>query len=121
MICNRHQILPAMATYYASRAAGYQLGVLNTPLATVASDLGFRVETHGAAVVSALLMGGVIGALTAGMAADAIGPKRAMLLNNLLLAAGCAASFFSPGGIAGLFVARFVTGLAVRVPAHRSS
>jgi MFS family permease len=95
------------------RRSGYQLGVLNTPLAAVASDLGFAVETHGAAVVSALLLGGIVGALAAGMAADAIGPKRAMLLNNLLLAAGCAASFWSPGGFAGLFAARVVTGLAV--------
>ena len=82
----------------------------------MASDLGFAVETHGAAVVSALLLGGIVGALAAGMAADAIGPKRAMLLNNLLLAAGCAASFWSPGGFAGLFAARVVTGLAVCLP-----
>lgn len=96
------------------RNAGYQLGVLNTPLADVASDLGFHVETHGAAVVSALLLGGVFGALAAGVAADAVGPKRAMMLNNLLLAAGCAASFWSLGGFIGLFTARVVTGLAVR-------
>ena len=82
-------------------------------MAAVASDLGFAVETHGAAVVSALLLGGIIGALAAGVAADAIGPKRAMLLNNFLLTAGCAASFWSPGAFAGLFAARFVTGLAV--------
>lgn len=102
----------SFAALLGSLAYGYQLGVLNTPLAHVASDLGFRVETHGAAVVSALLLGGIFGALAAGVAADALGPKRAMMLNNLLLAAGCAASFWSLGGFIGLFAARVVTGLA---------
>ena len=81
---------------------GYQLGVLNTPLQAVASDLGVPIATRGAAIVSALLAGGVFGALAAGNVADFTGPKRAILLADVVLALGCGLSFVPYGGIAAL-------------------
>ncbi len=87
--------------------------MLNTPLPAVASDLHFPIETSGAAAVSALLLGGVFGSLAAGHAADEFGPKRAMTLNSLILAAGCIFAFFTPGGFAGLTASRILTGFAV--------
>ena len=53
---------------------------------------------QGAVVVSALLVGAIVGSLGAGPAADALGPRRALLLNNLFFAAGSLLGAATPGG-----------------------
>ena len=53
-------------------------------------------------MVSALLVGATLGALTAGQAADALGPGRALLWNNVSLLIGSALSLFTPAGYWGL-------------------
>lgn len=47
--------------------------------------------------------GGVIGSLLAGLAADAVGPKTSLALNNLVFGLGALISALSPGGFVGLF------------------
>ena len=59
--------------------AGYALGVMNTVLDTISSDLEFDPQVGGAFVVSILLLGGAAGALGAGVFADAVGTKRAQV------------------------------------------
>lgn len=49
-------------------------------------------------VVSALLVGAIVGSLGAGPAADALGPRRALLLNNVFFAAGSLLGAATPGG-----------------------
>ena len=49
-------------------------------------------------VVSALLVGAILGSLGAGPAADALGPRRALLLNNVFFAAGSLLGAATPGG-----------------------
>ena len=49
-------------------------------------------------VVSALLVGAIVGSLGAGPAADALGPRRALLLNNVCFAAGSLLGAATPGG-----------------------
>ncbi len=53
---------------------------------------------QGAVVVSALLVGAIFGSLGAGPAADALGPRRALLLNNAFFAAGSLLGAATPGG-----------------------
>mmetsp|Transcript_739 Transcript_739/g.2239 ORF Transcript_739/g.2239 Transcript_739/m.2239 type:complete len:477 (-) Transcript_739:334-1764(-) len=91
---------------------GYTLGVLNTSLSNICADLEIAVEGYGAAAVSAVLGGGVVGSLLAGVAADAVGPKTSLALNNLVFCLGSIVSALSPGGFVGLFSGRFITGIA---------
>ena len=81
------------------RYAGYHLGVLNTCLDFMAADLSFDVTKGGSVVVSAALIGAAVGALAAGQIADKIGPRRALIINNISLLAGSLLCAFSPGGI----------------------
>ncbi len=66
------------------------MGVLNTCLHFVASDLKFSETSAGAVVVSALLVGAAIGSLLAGGLADRLGPKAASVSNTLPLFLGLA-------------------------------
>ena len=68
---------------------GYHLGVISLPLAQISEALGFEGDAVPlAAVTTALLAGGWVGAVASGPVADAVGPKRAQLLGNVPMAAG---------------------------------
>ena len=79
--------------------AGYHLGVLNTCLHWVAVDLDFDETKGGSVVVSAALVGAAVGALLAGQFADAVGPKKALVINNVSLIVGCVLCAWAPGGL----------------------
>ncbi|KAK9827427.1 hypothetical protein WJX74_001289 [Apatococcus lobatus] len=89
---------------------GYHFGILNTALHFISQDLRFTLEGGGAIVTSALLLGGALGALTAGQTADILGLKRAVSSNNLLLALGCLIGSLAQG-INGLTLGRLITGI----------
>ena len=82
--------------------AGYHLGVLNTALFWLTKDLHLDFVKEGAIVVSAVLVGAVVGSLFSGQAADALGPKKALLINNAWLVVGCILCAATPGGYWGL-------------------
>jgi len=100
---------------------------MNTVLDTISSDLEFDPQVGGAFVVSILLLGGAAGALGAGVFADAVGTKRAQVINVLFLIVGSALSALTTkaqfcwsgmGSMDGcvptfLFVGRIVTGFGV--------
>lgn len=88
---------------------GYHLGVLNTCLEHVATDLKFS-EAVGAVVVSALLVGAAIGSLGAGGLADRLGPRTALLANNVPLLLGISLCG-TAGSLWTLLVGRAVCGL----------
>jgi MFS family permease len=64
---------------------GYAIGVLNTSLTAVLDDLDTDADSL---LSSAVVVGAAIGALFSGRLADALGPRRAQLLNVLPFAAG---------------------------------
>ena len=82
--------------------AGFHLGILNTAEAWVAKDLGLDLASQGAVITSAVIVGAVVGSLFAGQAADALGPKKALLLNNAWLLVGCVLCSGTPTGYWGL-------------------
>ncbi len=88
-------------------SAGFHLGVLNTAEAWVAEDLGLDLQTQGAIITSAVIVGAVVGSLFAGQAADALGPKKALLLNNAWLLVGCVLCSGTPTGYWGLLAGKF--------------
>ncbi len=65
-------------------------------------DLGLDFTSQGAVVVSAVIVGAVVGSLFAGQAADSMGPKKALLINNAWLMAGSLLCAAAPGGYRGL-------------------
>lgn len=74
------------------RPPGYAIGVLNTSLTAVLDDLDTDADSL---LSSAVVAGAALGALVSGKLADALGPRRAQLLNTVPFAAGaalCAAS-----------------------------
>ena len=81
---------------------GYHLGITNTALYWLCQDVHLDFVRDGAVIVSAVLVGAVIGSLFAGQAADALGPRKALLLNNGWLLVGSVLCAASPGGYFGL-------------------
>jgi MFS family permease len=98
--------------------AGYHLGVLNTALYWLTKDLNLDFTSQGATVVSAVLVGAVLGSLFAGQAADALGPKKALLINNAWLVAGCLLCAAAPGGYWGILAGE--TCLPLLISPHAS-
>ena len=100
--------------------AGFHLGILNTAEAWVAKDLGLDLATQGAVITSAVLVGAVLGSLFAGQAADALGPKRALLLNNAWLLVGCVLCSGTPTGYWGLLAGQHHSAQGQAIVPHTS-
>ncbi|CAK0785259.1 hypothetical protein CVIRNUC_008465 [Coccomyxa viridis] len=90
---------------------GFHLGILNTAEAWVAQDLDLDISSQGAIITSAVIVGAVVGSLFAGQSADALGPKKALLLNNAWLLIGCVLCSGTPFGYWGLLAGRAVVGI----------
>lgn len=72
---------------------GYHLGVVNEPLESIASDLGFSGNTMcEGLVVSTCLGGAFIGSLFSGWVADSVGRRRAFQLSALPMIVGAVLS-----------------------------
>lgn len=115
--------LSAVATLLGALQYGYAMGVLNTVLSRIASELSFDYNVGGAVVTSIMLLGAAAGALGSGIVADAMGPKKAQMFNVISLVLGGALSAVTPkknvcwslGGFSGcapiaLLVGRLLTG-----------
>jgi len=91
---------------------GYNTGVISGALLFIRQDLGpFSPFTEGV-IVSFLLVGAVVGALSGGPLSDRIGRRPTALLAALVFAVGAIVAAVSPNvGI--LVVARFLLGLGV--------
>ena len=79
-------------------------------------DLHLDFVREGAFIVSAVLVGAIVGSLFAGQAADALGPRKALLLNNAWLLVGSILCAASPGGYAGLLAGAQLTGYLTSLP-----
>lgn len=77
--------------------------MLNTCLNYTSIDLGITEAKGGAVVTSVLLVSAAIGGFFAGQVADAIGPRRALLWNNVPLFAGSFLSAIAPDGSTGFW------------------
>ncbi len=87
--------------------AGYQAGVLNTALPYVTADLQYPNE---AVLSSAVVAGAAFGAIVAGKIADAVGPRRAQLINSIPFVLGALFSALSPGRQVGFLAGRLLSG-----------
>uniref|UniRef100_A0A7N0TI36 Major facilitator superfamily (MFS) profile domain-containing protein n=1 Tax=Kalanchoe fedtschenkoi TaxID=63787 RepID=A0A7N0TI36_KALFE len=96
---------------------GYHLGVVNEPLESISSDLGFSGNTLSEGmVVSTCLGGAFLGSMFSGWIADGIGRRRAFQLCALPMIVGASIrNFFSATAqsLEGMLVGRFSVGLGM--------
>ncbi len=86
-----------------ARSSSHAQGVLNTCLSYTSTDLGITEAKGGAVVTSVLLVSAAVGGFFAGQVADAIGPRRALLWNNVPFFAGSLMSAIAPDGSTGFW------------------
>src|SRR5690349_14975449 len=92
---------------------GYYTGIISGALAFLASSFRLSIADQ-AMLVSIILIGGLIGALFAGIIADRIGRKRAIAVTSVLFIIGAGITALS-GSYTILLLGRFVSGLSVGV------
>ncbi|XP_027069991.2 probable plastidic glucose transporter 2 [Coffea eugenioides] len=94
---------------------GYHLGVVNEPLESIASDLGFNGNTlEEGLVVSTCLAGAFLGSLASGWIADGVGRRRAFQLCALPMIVGSALSA-TTRTLVGMLLGRFLVGIGLGV------
>jgi hypothetical protein len=88
-------------------------GVMNAPLESIARDLGFEGDTVlKGAVVTVMIVGGVIGGVVIGPMSDSIGRRTALGVTCVPLMAGPLISGLS-GSLEPMIIGRFLTGIGI--------
>src|SRR3954452_25009409 len=90
---------------------GYDTGVISGALLFIGPDL-HASSFEQQAVVGALLLGAVLGAIIAGWASEALGRRRSTLIAGCIYTVGALLCAFAPT-VGVLIAARFILGLAV--------
>jgi len=108
----RHVVASAAITALGGLLFGYDTGVISGALLFIGKDFHGLTSLDKELLTSLLLVGAVIGALTAGRIADRVGRRPTVLATAVVFVAGVMLAAFSPTyGI--LILARLVIGLAV--------
>ena len=108
------RLIPSIATAtIGAFLFGYHSAVINAPLASIASDLGFA-ESDGlkGVVVSVMVLGGVLGGFSIAPFADKYGRKNALAFVTIPLAIGALISAAS-WDAASMTFGRLITGIGV--------
>ncbi len=108
----RRVIVAAALTALGGLLFGYDTGVVSGALLFLKDDFGGLSSFQQELVTSLLLVGAMVGALTAGRVADAVGRRKTILVTAMIFVAGVLLAAFAPAFWT-LIVARFVIGLAV--------
>jgi sugar porter (SP) family MFS transporter len=108
----RHVAVSAAITALGGLLFGYDTGVVSGALLFVKKDFGGLSSFQQELVTSLLLVGAVLGALTAGRLADRIGRRITVLITAAVFIAGVLLAAFTPTYPL-LLVARIIIGLAV--------
>ncbi|KAG8070504.1 hypothetical protein GUJ93_ZPchr0006g43874 [Zizania palustris] len=89
---------------------GYHTGVVNEPLESISTDLGFAGNTLAEGLVVSICLGGAfVGCLFSGSIADGIGRRRAFQLSALPMIVGAAISALT-NSLEGMLLGRFLVG-----------
>ncbi|HEX3711481.1 MAG TPA: sugar porter family MFS transporter [Trebonia sp.] len=108
----RHVAVSAAVTALGGLLFGYDTGVVSGALLFLKKDFGGLSSFQEELVTSLLLVGAVIGALTAGRLADQIGRRLTVLITAVVFIVGVLLAAFTPT-FPVLLVARIIIGLAV--------
>lgn len=108
---NRYVYFVAVMSALGGLLFGYDTGVISGALLFIREDFGLSTFVQGL-VVSALLVGALVGAIASGPLSDRFGRRRIVILAAIIFAVGAVAAALAPSA-AFLVGARFVLGLAV--------
>jgi sugar porter (SP) family MFS transporter len=108
----RHVAVSAAVTALGGLLFGYDTGVVSGALLFLKKDFGGLSSFQEELVTSLLLVGAVLGALTAGRLADQIGRRLTVLITASVFILGVLLAAFTPT-FPVLLVARIIIGLAV--------
>jgi sugar porter (SP) family MFS transporter len=108
----RHVAISAAVTALGGLLFGYDTGVVSGALLFLKKDFGGLSSFQEELVTSLLLVGAVIGALTAGRLADMIGRRLTVLITAVVFIVGVLLAAFTPT-FPILLAARIIIGLAV--------
>jgi sugar porter (SP) family MFS transporter len=108
----RHVTVSAAVTALGGLLFGYDTGVVSGALLFLKKDFGGLSSFQEELVTSLLLVGAVIGALTAGRLADQIGRRLTVLITAVVFIVGVLLAAFTPT-FPVLLAARIIIGLAV--------
>lgn len=104
-----------LAATISSFLFGYNLGVVNEPLESISSDLGFSGNTLSEGlVVSTCLAGAFIGSIFSGSIADGLGRRRAFQLCALAMIVGASMSATTIS-LGGMLFGRFIVGTGMGI------
>ncbi|KAK4791772.1 hypothetical protein SAY86_032185 [Trapa natans] len=111
----KHSLPHVLVATITSFLFGYHLGVVNEPLESISSDLGFSGNTLAEGlVVSTCLGGAFIGSLFSGWIADGFGRCKAFQLSALPMIIGASMSALSKT-LLGMLLGRFLVGIGMGV------
>src|ERR1700761_860964 len=108
----RHVAISAAVTALGGLLFGYDTGVVSGALLFLKKDFGGLSSFQQELVTSLLLVGAVLGALTAGRIADQIGRRLTVLITAAVFVVGVLLASFTPT-FPVLLIARIIIGLAV--------
>ena len=108
----RHVAISASITALGGLLFGYDTGVVSGALLFLKKDFGGLTSFQEELVTSLLLVGAVIGALTAGRIADVLGRRLTVLITAAVFIIGVLLAAFTPTYPV-LLIARVIIGLAV--------
>ncbi|HEY3882233.1 MAG TPA: sugar porter family MFS transporter [Trebonia sp.] len=108
----RHVTVSAAVTALGGLLFGYDTGVVSGALLFVKNDFGGLTSFQQELVTSLLLVGAVVGALTAGRIADVLGRRLTVLITAVVFVIGVMLAAFTPTYPL-LLIARIIIGLAV--------
>jgi sugar porter (SP) family MFS transporter len=108
----RHVAISAAVTALGGLLFGYDTGVVSGALLFLKNDFGGLSSFQQELVTSLLLVGAVIGALTAGRIADKLGRRLTILITAVVFIVGVLLAAFTPT-FPLLLIARIIIGLAV--------
>lgn len=104
---------PTCALTYGDTGDAGDSGVMNAPLESIARDLGFEGDTVlKGAVVTVMIVGGVIGGVVIGPTSDSIGRRTALGVTCVPLMVGPVISGLS-GSLEPMIIGRFLTGIGI--------
>ncbi|KAG6503037.1 probable plastidic glucose transporter 2 isoform X1 [Zingiber officinale] len=106
----KHSLPHVCVATMSSFLFGYHLGVVNEPLESISTDLGFSGNTLAEGLVVSMCLGGaLIGCLFSGWISDGIGRRKAFQLSALPMIIGASLSA-SATRLAGMLLGRFLVG-----------
>ncbi|GAB2268297.1 hypothetical protein Dimus_003270 [Dionaea muscipula] len=109
----KHSFLHVLVATISSFLFGYHLGVVNEPLESISSDLGFNGNTLAEGlVVSTCLGGAFVGSLLSSWVVDGIGRRKAFQLCALPMIVGAAISA-TANKIQGMLLGRLLVGVGM--------